>query len=238
MRSAFGYERDHQQWDQRAVTTSELGTVELGTVVLEGVMGWGLGMAVVESLSAEEIAARLEMDLTEKQVDYYTGALHMVGFHRDCRGVVVIDTVADVMPLEDERLLTQLSRDTRVVVLEVNEAIDLYMTSCWADGVMTWRITHFPDEPETEDLEVIGEPPAVFAAIAKRYQARQAEAAILGQDVHYYGKIVIELFTSLTSIEFNATGWWETIKYRVLKPHGRSSRSESVNLGDAGPSNS
>ncbi len=189
-------------------------------------MGWGLSMAVVEALSAEEIAARLDMDLTEERVVYYTGALHMVGLHRDGRGVVVTDTAADVMPLEDERLLARLSRDAKVVVLEVIEAID----------VRTWRISHCPDEPETENLGVVGNPPAVFAAIAKRYRAKQAEADALGEDIHYYGRIVIETFVSLTGIEFNGSGWWETIEYRALKPGERSSPTESVKLGETGRS--
>jgi hypothetical protein len=71
-------------------------------------MGWGLCMAVVEGLGAEEIAARLEMDLTE-----------------------------------DERVLAQLSRQTKVVVVfEINETIDPYAVNSWADGVMAWKVTH------------------------------------------------------------------------------------------------
>jgi hypothetical protein len=186
-------------------------------------MGWGLCMAVVEGLSAEEIAARLDMDLTEDRVAYYTGALHMVGLRRDGRGLVVMDTGADVMPLADERLLARLSRGTRVMVFEINETIDRYAVSCWASGVMDWKVTHSHEDSETEELEVLGVPPKVFEAIAEWYRAKQIEADAVGDNIHYYSSVVIDLFISLTDIRYNASGWWEDLDYRALRPrhHGK-----------------
>jgi hypothetical protein len=105
-------------------------------------MGWGLCMAVVEGLSAEEIAVRLDMDLTEDRVAYYTGALHMVGLRRDGRGFVVMDTGADVMPLADERLLAQAQPRHQGLGVRDQRDIDRYAVSCWAIGVMDWKVTH------------------------------------------------------------------------------------------------
>jgi hypothetical protein len=186
-------------------------------------MGWGLCMAVVDGLSAEEVAARLDMELTEESVAYYTGALYMVGLRCDGRGLVVTDTGADVAPLRDERLLAQLSRDTRVLVFEINETIDRYVVSSWASGGMDWSVTHAHDDSEAEELEVLGGPPKVFAAIAERYRVKQIEADAQGDNIHYYSSVVIDLFVSLTNIRYNVSGWWEDLDYRALKPrqHGQ-----------------
>jgi hypothetical protein len=175
-------------------------------------------MAVVDGLNAEEIAARLGMDLTDETVEYYTGALYMVGLHHDGRGLVVTDTAAEVTPLEDERLLARLSSGAKVVVFEINEAIDLYRVTYWANGMMAWRVTHCHQEADTEALEVLGQPPRVLGDIEGQYRAVQAEAEARGEILDPYGSIVVDLFNSITGIEFDMPGWWADLEYRALEP--------------------
>jgi hypothetical protein len=183
-------------------------------------MGWTLSMAVVEGLSAEDVADRLGMRLTDKTIDYDGGPEPAVGVHGDGRAVVLDNPYDQAPVLENERLLARLSRATRVVLLQLNEHVNcgFYLTECWADGGMAWKIAHCREEPETEELLVLGEPPAVFAAIAGRYRARQAHADATGDNVCYLGAAVLDLFVSLTGVEYDMPGWWSDMRYRVLEP--------------------
>src|SRR4030095_463697 len=84
-------------------------------------MSWVLSMAVVEGLSAEQIAGRLEAELGEETAsDSPSGeeagagpGLPAVGIHGDGRAVIFDDRDADVPVLEDARLLGRLSHGTR-----------------------------------------------------------------------------------------------------------------------------
>jgi hypothetical protein len=183
-------------------------------------MGWTLSMAVAEGLSAAEVADRLDMHLTEGTIDYHGGPEPAVGVHRDGRAVVLDNPYDKAPALEDERRLARLSRTTKVVLFQINEHVNcgFYMTACWADGAMAWKITHYREEPETEELQVLGEPPADFAAIAGRYRARQAQADAAGDNICYLGAAVLDLFVSLTGIRYDMDGWWEDMGYRVLEP--------------------
>jgi len=92
-------------------------------------MGWVLSMAVVEGLSAEEVAARLEAELAEETIGYSRSGeeaaaglgVPAVGIHGDGRAVILDDPYDDAPPLEDARLLARLSRATRVVLLQLRE---------------------------------------------------------------------------------------------------------------------
>lgn len=182
-------------------------------------MGWTLSMAVVEGLSAEDVADRLDMHLTNQTIGYDGGPEPAVGVHGDGRAVVLDNPYDEAPALENERLLARLSRATKVVLLQLNEHVNcgFYMTECWADGAMAWKVTHCREEPETEELQVLGEPPASFAAIAGRYRARQAQADATGENICFLGAAVLDLFVWLTGIEYDRRGWWEEMRYRVLR---------------------
>jgi hypothetical protein len=178
-------------------------------------------MAVVEGLSAEDIADRLDLHLTDEVIDYDEGPEESaVGVHGDGRAVVLDNPYDQAPVLENERRLARLSHATTVVLFQLNEHVScgLYMTACWADGALAWEITHCREEPETEELQVLGEPPAGFAAIAGRYEARQAQADAAGDDICFLGAAVLDLFVSLTGIEHDGPGWWRDMRYRVLEP--------------------
>ncbi|HEX8861650.1 MAG TPA: hypothetical protein VGC06_21635 [Actinomycetes bacterium] len=182
-----------------------------------------MSIAVVEGLNGRQVAERLDMALTEETVDF-NALIPAVSTHSRSRAVVLDDPYADAPVLEDARLLAQLSRAATVALFQVNEHLGcgLYMAGCWADGVMAWKVTHCREEPETEQLQVLGVPPVGFAAMAAPYRARQAQADATadatGDYICYLGGAVIDLFASITGIEFDSSGWWQDIRYRVLRP--------------------
>src|SRR4029453_1003170 len=87
-------------------------------------MSWVLSMAVVEGLSAEQIAGRLAAEVGEETAsDSPSGeeagagpGLPAVGIHGDGRAVIFDDRDADVPVLEDARLLGRLSHASRGAV--------------------------------------------------------------------------------------------------------------------------
>jgi hypothetical protein len=94
-------------------------------------MGWVLSMAVVEGLSAQEVAGRLELELGEETIGHSSGkeaAARLgppaVGVHRDGRAVILDEPYDDAPVLEDVRLLARLSRGTRVVLLQLSERVN------------------------------------------------------------------------------------------------------------------
>jgi hypothetical protein len=196
-------------------------------------MSWVLSMGVVEGLSAEQIADRLEAELGEEATGdspsgEETGAgpgLPAVGIHGDGRAVILDDRDADVPVLEDVRLLARLSHGTRVVLFELSERVNcgLFRVGCWVDGAMAWQIIHCREEPETEEYQILGVPPGIFADKAAPYRAQQTQADAAGEDICYLGQAVVELFVSLTGIHYDMPGWWEDLRYRDLKPIGRAS---------------
>ena len=150
-------------------------------------MGWVLSMAVVEGLRAEKVAARLDKELAEETVGYSLsgeeaeaglGGLPAVGMHGDGRAVILDDPYDDAPPLEDTTLLARLSRATRVVLFQLSERVNcgFFQVGCWTDGIMAWQITHCREEPETEEYQILGVPPGIFAAKAAPYRAQQAQA--------------------------------------------------------------
>jgi hypothetical protein len=189
-------------------------------------MSWVLSMAVVEGLSAEQIAGRLEAELGEEATgDSPSGeeagagpGLPAVGIHGD-------DRDADAPVLEDARLLARLSRGTRVVLFELSERVNcgLFRVGCWVDGAMAWQMTHCREEPETEEYQILGVPPGIFADKAAPYRAQQAQADAAGEDICYLGEPVVELFVSLTGIHYDRDGWWWDLRYRDLRPIDRAS---------------
>ena len=194
-------------------------------------MSWVLSMGVVEGLSAEEVAGRLEAELGEEITgDSASGeeagrGLPAVGIHGDGRAVILDDRDAAVPVLEDVRLLARLSRGTRLVLFELSERVNcgLFRVGCWVDGAMAWQILHCRDVPEAEEYQILGVPPGVFADKAAPYRAQQAQADAAGEDICYLGEPVVELFVSLTGIHYDLPGWWEDLRYRDLKPIGRAS---------------
>jgi hypothetical protein len=80
-------------------------------------------------------------------------------------------------------------------------------------------VTHCREEPETEELQVLGVPPEGFAAIAAPYRAKQALADAAGDCTCWFGAAVVDLFALVTGIEFysSSLGWWEKLPYRVLQ---------------------
>ena len=196
-------------------------------------MSWVLSMGVVEGLSAEQIADRLEAELGEEATGVSpsgeeAGAgpgLPAVGIHGDGRAVILDDRDAAVPVLEDVRLLARLSRGTRLVLFELSERVNcgLFRVGCWVDGAMAWQILHCRDVPEAEEYQILGVPPGVFADKAAPYRAQQAQADAAGEDICYLGEPVVELFVSLTGIHYDLPGWWEDLRYRDLKPIGRAS---------------
>ena len=191
-------------------------------------MSWVLSMAVVEGLSAAAVAGRLEAELGEETVDdsdsgEEAGAgpgLPAVGIHGDGRAVILDDRDAEAPVLEDARLLARLSRATRVVLFQLSERVNcgFFQVGCWVDGAMAWQITHCREEPETEEYQILGVPPGIFADKAAPYRAQQAQADAAGEDICYLGQAVVELFVSLTGIHYDRDGWWEDLRYRELKP--------------------
>jgi hypothetical protein len=196
-------------------------------------MGWVLSMAVAEGLSAEEVAARLEAELAEATIGYSRSgeeadaglAVPAVGIHGDGRAVILDDPYDDAPPLEDARLLARLSRATRVVLLQLSERVNcgFFQVGCWVDGAMAWQITHCREEPETEEYQILGVPPGIFADKAAPYRAQQAHADAVGEDTCYLGAPVVEMFVSLTGIHYDGDGWWWDLRYRVLRPVPRAS---------------
>jgi hypothetical protein len=196
-------------------------------------MGWVLSMAVVEGLSAEEIAARLEAELGEETIGYSMSfeeadaglGTPAVGIHGDGRAVILDDPWDDAPVLEDARLLARLSRATRVVLFQLSERVNcgFFQVGCWVDGAMAWQITHCREEPETEEYQILGVPPGIFADKAAPYRAQQAQADAVGEDTCYLGAPMVELFVSLTGIHHDGDGWWWELRYRVLTPIGRAS---------------
>jgi hypothetical protein len=93
-------------------------------------MGWVLSMAVVEGLSAHEVAGRLAVELGEETISDSPGGeeagagpgLPAVGVHGDGRAVILDEPYADAPILEDGRLLGRLSRGTRVVLFQLSLA--------------------------------------------------------------------------------------------------------------------
>jgi hypothetical protein len=191
-------------------------------------------MAVVDRLSAEEVAARLDAELAEEtggdsetgeeEAAAGQGRLPAVGVHGD-RAVILDDRDDDAPVLEDARLLARLSRATRVVLFELSERVNCgyFRVGCWADGVMAWQITHCREEPETEEYQILGVPPGIFAAKAAPYRAQQAQADAAGEMTCYLGAAVVDLFVSLTGIEYDGPGWWWDLRYRVLRPRRSAS---------------
>jgi hypothetical protein len=191
-------------------------------------MGWVLSMAVVEGLSAEEVAARLDAQLAEETIGYSRSGEEAeaglwapaVGLHKDGRAVILDDPYDDAPPLEHARLLARLSRATRVVLFRLSERVNcgFFQVGCWVDGVMAWQITHCREEPETEEYQILGVPPGIFADMAAPYRDRQAKADAAGEMTCYLGAAVVDLFVSLTGIRYDMPGWWRDIRYRVLRP--------------------
>jgi hypothetical protein len=191
-------------------------------------MSWVLSMAVVEGLSAEQIAGRLEAELGEETAsDSPSGeeagagpGLPAVGIHGDGRAVIFDDRDADVPVLEDARLLGRLSHASRGVLFELSERVNcgLFRVGCWVDGAMAWQIMHCRDVPEAEEYQILGVAPGIFADKAAPYRAQQAQADAAGEDICYLGEPVVELFVSLTGIHHDMPGWWEDLRYRDLKP--------------------
>lgn len=154
-------------------------------------MGWVLSMAVVEGLSAEEVAGRLEAELGEETTGgsdsgEESGAgpgLPAVGVHGDGRAVILDEPYDDAPVLDDARLLARLSRATRVVLFQLSERVNcgFFQVGCWVDGAMAWQITHGREEPETEEYQILGVPPGIFADKAAPYRAQQAQAMPLGR---------------------------------------------------------
>jgi hypothetical protein len=197
-------------------------------------MSWVLSMAVVEGLSAEQIAGRLEAELGEETTGdsphgEEAGAgpgLPAVGVHGDGRAVILDVRDADAPVLEDVRLLARLSHGTRVVLFELSERVNcgLFRVGCWADGAMAWQILHCRDVPEAEEYQILGVPPGIFADKAAPYRAQQAQADAAGEEeICYLGEAVVELFVSLTGIHYDSDGWWWDLRYRDLKPIDRAS---------------
>jgi hypothetical protein len=197
-------------------------------------MGWVLSMAVVEGLSAEEVAARLEAELGEETVDdsasgEEAGAgpgLLAVGVHGDGRAVILDDRYDDAPVLEDARLLARLSHATRVVLFQLSERVNcgFFQVGCWVDEAMAWQITHCREERETEEYQILGVPPGIFADKAASYRAQQAQADAAGEEeICYLGEPVVELFVSLTGIHYDRDGWWWDLRYRDLRPIDRAS---------------
>jgi hypothetical protein len=106
-------------------------------------MGWVLSMAVVEGLSLEEVAARLDTELAEETIGYSlsgeeaAAGLHVpaVGMHEDGRALILDDPYDDAPPLEDARLLARLSRATRVVLFQLSERVNcgFFQVGCWTE---------------------------------------------------------------------------------------------------------
>ena len=184
-------------------------------------------MAVVEGLSAGDIAARLEAELGEETVGYSRSfeeaeaglGAPAVGIHRDGRAVILDDPYDDAPPLEDGRLLARLSRASRAVLFQLREQLNcgFFQVGCWVNGAMAWQITHCREEPETEEYQILGVPPGIFADKAAPYRAQQAQADAAGEeDTCYLGQAVVDLFVSLTGITYGMSGWWADLRYRVL----------------------
>jgi hypothetical protein len=191
-------------------------------------MGWVLSMGVVDGLSAEEVAACLDAELAEETIGYSRSGEEAaaglyapaVGMHSNGRALILDDPYDDAPPLEDAHLLARLSRATRVVLFQLSERVNcgFFQVGCWTDGVMTWQITHCREEPETEEYQILGVPPGIFAAKAAPYRAQQAQADAAGEMTCYLGAAVVDLFVSLTGIRYDMPGWWRDIRYRVLRP--------------------
>jgi hypothetical protein len=184
-------------------------------------MALTMSIAVVEGLSGTQVADRLDAELTEETVNFYA-AIPAVSTHSRYRTVVLDDPYDDAPALEDEHVLSRLSRVASITLFQVNEHLNcgLYMAGSWADGVMKWKVTHYRDEPETEELQVLGLPPVGFAAIAAQRRAKQAQADAAGDCTCWLGGAVVDLFALVTGIEFYAPspGWWEKLSYSVLRP--------------------
>jgi hypothetical protein len=110
-------------------------------------MDWVLSMAVVEGLSAEEVAGRLEGELGEETTGSDSGeeagvgpGLPAVGVHGDGRAVILDEPYDDAPVLEDARLLARLSRVTRVVLFRLSERVNcgFFQVGCWVRSGSIW----------------------------------------------------------------------------------------------------
>jgi hypothetical protein len=173
----------------------------------DAVMGWVLSMAVVEGLSAEEVAGRLEAELGQEI--HWRQRQRRGGPRRSRvaggRALILDEPYDDAPVLEDARLRARLSRATRVVLFQLSERVNcgFFQVGCWVDGAMAWQITHCREEPETEEYQILGVPPGIFADKAAPYRAQQAQADAAGEDTCYLGAPVVELFVSLTGIHYD-----------------------------------
>src|SRR4029453_12661078 len=126
-------------------------------------MSWVLSMGVVEGLSAEQIAGRLEAELGEETTsDSPSGeeagpgpGLPAVGIHGDGRAVIVDDRDADATVLEGAAPLSRVN-------------CGLFRVGCWVDGAMAWQIIHCREEPATEEYQILGVPPGSLPTRRRR----------------------------------------------------------------------
>jgi hypothetical protein len=194
-------------------------------------MALTMSIAVVDGLSGTQVADRLDAELTEETVEFYA-AIPAVSTHSRYRTVVLDDPYDDAPALEDERVLSRISRVASVALFQVNEHLNcgLYLAGYWAEGVRKWQVKHYRDEPETEELQVLGVPPVGFAAIAAQRRAKQAQADAAGDYTCWLGGAVVDLFALVTGIEFysSSLGWWNKLAYSVLRPRNEDRGTRQV----------
>jgi hypothetical protein len=97
------------------------------------------------------------------------------------------------------------------VLFQLSERVNcgFFQVGCWVHGAMAWQITHCREEPETEEYQILGVPPGIFADKAAPYRAQQAQADAAGEDTCHLGAPVVEIFVYL--------------RYRDLRPIDRAS---------------
>jgi hypothetical protein len=135
---------------------------------------------------------------------------------------LILDEPYDDAPLlEDRDRLAALSRGTTVTLFQLSERVNcgFFQVGRWDDGAMVWQITHFREEPESEEYQVLGVPPDRFAGIAAPYRAKQARADAAGDRTCHLGRALVDLLASLTGVQYDLPGWWRDLRYRVLVAH-------------------
>jgi hypothetical protein len=141
----------------------------------EGVMGFSLSFLAVKGAMPAEIHRALEVTDTgvaSTDDDYpapsVRGAALPDGWY-----LVLLNDVAHRL-ISSEEIAERLSQGCEAITCQVEEH-DMY-SACFGlrDGTHVWSVVH-DSRKARDDLEVRGEPPAVFGEISARMRAKQAE---------------------------------------------------------------
>ena len=185
---------------------------------------------MLRGLSAEEVAGRLEAELGEETTgDSDSGeeagagpGLPAVGVHSDGRAVILDEPYDDAPVLHDARLLARPAAPPGSCCFSSASAnCGFFQVGCWVHGAMAWQITHCREEPETEEYQILGVPPGIFAGQGGTVSSPAGPSGC--RRGHPPSGSAGGGDGSLTGIHYDRDGWWWDLRYRDLRPIDRAS---------------